>query len=476
MGTFSSKAFFNRFHEFGRHRRLFDDRSKIIVAVSGGIDSSALLDLFVKERDTYGLGLIVAHFNHQLRGAESDGDEQLVRHRAEFYGLDFYAERANTAEYARHAKLGIQEAARELRYQFFEKLLVSSGFGRIASAHTADDNAETVLLNLFRGSGVQGLSGIPVYRADKQIIRPLLFASREDIERYTGEERIPFRDDSSNATDHYRRNYIRHHIIPVVKAQINPGLLDTLHRTSEVFRELEAYIGINARHTLDIVTVSRTPEELHLSLPRFRSAPALIRQYIIRLAAEEIAREKIDHDAVTNIAALADGSVGSWVPVSSGTMAYRDRDELVFRKAEPVSEFSITVLPNHRYEFNRFRFASQELAGSLVRFDNNAAAEYVDADRIRTPDLVLRTWTDGDAFFPLGMKTKKKVSDFFIDAKVPVYEKHNFPVLETREGEIVWVCGQRIDERFRITSETKRVLKLEFSRTPLHLNAPDAKS
>lgn len=184
MGTFSSNAFFNRFHEFARQRRLFDNRSKIIVAVSGGIDSSVLLDLLVKERDAYGLGLIVAHFNHQLRGAESDGDEQHVKHRATSYGLDFYVERANTAEYARQTKAGIQEAARDLRYEFFEKLLVSSGFGRVATAHTADDNAETILLNLFRGAGIQGLSGIPVYRADKQIIRPLIFAPRQEIELY----------------------------------------------------------------------------------------------------------------------------------------------------------------------------------------------------------------------------------------------------------------------------------------------------
>lgn len=201
-----------------------------------------------------------------------------------------------------------------------------------------------------------------------------------------------------------------------------------------------------------------------------------MQQYAVRLAAEQIAGEKIDHDRVSGISGLANGSVGSWVPVSSGIVAYRERDELVLRKSEPAREFKITVMPNHSYEFSRFRFSSEELPGDMIHREGNGAAEYVDADRIRTPDLVLRTWTDGDAFFPLGMKTKKKVSDFFVDAKVPIYEKHNFPILETREGEIVWVCGQRIDERFRITSETKRVLKLEFSRMPHHLNGPEAKS
>jgi len=476
MNTFSSRAFFNRFHEFARQRRLFDDQSKVIVAVSGGIDSSTLLDLLVKERDAFGISLVVAHFNHQLRGAESDGDEQLVRHRAAYYGLEFFVERANTAEYARHTKMGIQEAARNLRYDFFEKLLVSSGFGRVATAHTSDDNAETILLNLFRGTGVPGLSGIPVYRADRQVIRPLLSASREEIEEYARQERIPFREDSSNATDHYTRNYVRHHILPMVKSQINPGLLDTLHRTSELFRELDVYIALNARHVLDLVTLSKSGEELHLSLPRLRSTPVLIQQYVMKIAAENFSGKKLDLEQVRAITGLSDGSVGSWVPIAPDVVACREREELVLRKSQPALDFKITVLPNHHYEFDRFRFSSQELSERLLRFEAGGAAEYVDADRIRTPDLILRTWTDGDAFFPLGMKTKKKVSDFFIDAKVPVYEKNNFPILETQEGEIVWVCGQRIDERFKITSTTKRVLKLEFSRMPFQLNAPDQKS
>ena len=473
MNTFSSKSFFNRFHDYARRRRLFDERSKVIVAVSGGIDSSALLDLLVRERDLYGLSLIVAHFNHQLRGSESDGDEQHVMHRASAYGLDFFVERAHTAEYARHMKLGIQEAARALRYEFFDKLLISSGFDRVATAHNADDNVETMLLNLFRGAGVQGLAGIPVYRADHKVIRPLLLASRHDIEQYVQLEHIPFREDSSNATDHYSRNFLRHHIVPQLKSQINPALVQTMHRTAELFRELEAYLGYNARHTLDLIMTSRTPAEAHLSIPRLRSAPVLIQQYVLMLAVEQFAGTRPDYDQVTSILGLTEGTTGSWVPLRSETMAYRDREEIVLRKSEPVSEFKITILPNHRYEFSRFRFASEIVPDPGAPAGESGATEYVDADLIRTPDLVLRTWSEGDSFIPLGMKTRKKISDFFVDAKVPVYEKHSFPVLETREGEIVWVCGQRIDDRFKITDQTKRVLKLEFSRFPHQLNGQD---
>ena len=234
----SSRTILTRFHEYSRRRRLIGEQGHLIAAVSGGVDSMVLLDLLVSERESLGLSLIVAHFNHQLRGEESDADEAFVVQRAGQYGLEVYVDRANTAEVARLTRTGIQEAARNLRYDFFAKLLESSGYDALATAHNADDNAETVLLNLFRGAGVLGLSGIPVARPDTKIIRPLLFARREEIEEYAEAARIPFRTDSSNAGDAYTRNFIRHQVLPLVRDQINPNIVETLHRSSELFREL----------------------------------------------------------------------------------------------------------------------------------------------------------------------------------------------------------------------------------------------
>jgi tRNA(Ile)-lysidine synthase len=467
---FSSRAFLTRFHEFSRRRRLIEERHKIIAAVSGGADSIVLLDLLAKEQESFGLTIIVAHFNHQLRGEESEGDEQSVAQRARHYGFELYVERANTAEYSRYTKLGIQEAARNLRYEFFDKLLMSSGFDKIATAHNADDNAETILLNLFRGAGVQGLSGIPVYREDKKIIRPLLFAQRDEIEEYAHAEKLGFRTDSSNKKDHYTRNFIRHNILPLAKKEVNPNVVQTMNRSADLFRELEAFLTYTARQSYELLVAKKTDEELHLSISRLRSNPVLLQQYVIMLAADQLAHRKLDFDQVNAILDLTEGLTGSWVAISKEYVVFRDRENLVMRKTDPISDFKITVQPNHRYDFENFKFASEVVDSTGVQFNGNGGAEFIDADVVATQELILRSWSDGDAFVPLGMKTKKKISDFFVDAKIPIYEKHHIPILETKDGQVVWVCGQRIDDRFKITGDTKRVMKLEFTRTPERTN------
>jgi len=461
---FSSRTFLTRFHEFSRRRRLLQERDKLVAAVSGGADSTVLLDLLAKEQEALGLTIIVAHFNYQLRGSESEEDETFVAQRARHYGFEFYVERANTADYARHNKMGIQEAARALRYEFFDKLLVSSGFDKIATAHNADDNAETVLLNLFRGAGVQGLSGIPVFREDRKIIRPLLFAARYEIEQYAVQEQLTFRTDSSNAKDVYTRNFIRHQILPLVKENINPNVVQTLHRSSELFRELEAFLTYTARQSFELVVAKKTDDELHISIPRLRSNPTLLQQYILMLAADTFAHRRLEYEQVNAILELTEGLTGSWVALSKEDVVFRDREHLVMRKTEQATDFRITIQPNCKYEFDKFHFSSELVDEKNMALVGNAQAEYVDADRLGEGELVLRTWDDGDAFIPLGMKAKKKISDFFVDAKIPIYEKRRVPILETKDGKVVWVCGQRLDDRFKITSETRRILKLEFMR------------
>lgn len=437
-------------------------RDKIIAAVSGGVDSMVLLDLLAKEQEALGLTVIVAHFNFMLRGAESDGDEQFVVQRARHYGFEVYLDRANCAEYARYQKIGIQQAARQLRYEFFDNLLLSSGFDKIATAHNANDNAETILLNMFRGAGVAGLSGIPPYREDRRIIRPLLYAERQEIEEYAAAERIPFRTDSSNAQDYYTRNYVRHNVLPLIQKEINPNVVATVNRAGELFRELETYLSTAAREQYETVVTHDSTTELHIAIPRLRSIPRLIQQYLLIFVAQSFANSRPEYDHVQRILELTDGLSGSWVSIDKDHVVFRDRDHLVFRKTEDVPEFRFAVLPNHRYQFDRFCFSSEIVEAKNLMLNGNEA-EYVDGDKLAGKGLVLRSWTDGDWFVPLGMKSRKKISDFFVDEKIPIYKKPCIPILETTEGEVVWVCGQRIDERFKVTPGTRQVMKLQFS-------------
>lgn len=459
-----SRAFRTKFHEFSRRAQLIEERDKVIAAVSGGVDSVVLLDLLAQEQEEFGLTVIVAHFNFMLRGMESDGDEEFVAQRARHYGFEFYVERENTAVYARQHGLGVQEAARNLRYEFFDKLLLSSGFDKIATAHNADDNAETMLLNLFRGAGVAGLSGIPPFRKDRRIIRPLLFAERKEIEAYAAEQKLPFRTDSSNAKDDYARNFIRLDILPRVKEHINPSVVSAVNRSSEVFRELESYLRSAAKHQYETVIATDNNREIHLSVPKLKLQPRLMQQYIVMHAADQFGRIRLAYDQVHRILDLTNGLTGSWVQLNKGTVVFRDRDHLVFRHAEESPEFQFSILPNHQYAFGHFTFSSQLISAEGI-VTNGSEGEYVDADAVGTQELILRTWKEGDSFVPLGMRTAKKISDFFVDAKVPIYEKRAVPILTTKAGDIVWICGFRIDDRFKVTQQTKRALRLSFSTT-----------
>jgi tRNA(Ile)-lysidine synthase len=205
---------------------------------------------------------------------------------------------------------------------------------------------------------------------------------------------------------------------------------------------------------------------MRLSIPKLLSAPVVLQQYVVLNVCEDMTRTPPQADQVTAVLGLMDGETGTWVQLGDGHVVYRDREHLVFRRSKAFRDFRIMVRAGQRYELSDFRFASAVMDRSPGLALNGAQAEYVDADRVGEEDLVLRTWKDGDAFVPLGMTEQKKVSDFFIDAKVPLFEKRSFPILETRGGEIVWICGQRIDDRFKVTESTRRVLKLEFARSP----------
>ncbi|HMK38348.1 MAG TPA: tRNA lysidine(34) synthetase TilS [Bacteroidota bacterium] len=452
----SPKTLSSRFREFSRTHELFGEKEKIVVAVSGGVDSMVLLDLFARER---GLTLIAGHFNHGLRGEESDADEAFVAARARTYGIPFHGGRGDTSGEADRRGVGIQEAARDLRYDFLLRLRDDTGAGRIATAHHADDNAETILLHLFRGAGVQGMSGIPVERDG--VIRPLLFARREEIEEYARMGNIPFRTDSSNAGDGYARNSIRHHVLPLLKELVSPSVVENINRSGDNFRAAGAYLRGETARVLGSCTIGRTPEGLRISIPALLAEPLILRQLAVLAALEEASGVHPGTDRIEAVLGLLESEPGTVVTVAGGTEALRDRSELVLRRAGMPEPFSIAVDPGRKYEVAGFRFAAEIVPSRGP--SAGGETEYADAERTGIRGLTLRSWREGDSFTPLGMSGRKKISDLFVDEKIPLDQKHRIPILLTAGGEVIWVCGMRLDDRFKITPATRRVLKLEFS-------------
>jgi tRNA(Ile)-lysidine synthase len=455
----ASESLLGRLREFVQRFRLIEHGERIILAVSGGSDSMVLLDAFERLKTEFQLTLAIAHFNHRLRGEESDRDEVFVRSATGERGLECYVERADTRAIADARRQSIEETARELRYDFFRKLRTSLGYQRVATAHQADDNAETILFNLFRGAGVRGLSGIPVRRSDQCVIRPLLFATKELIMDYAAERAVRYREDSTNAGNEYTRNFLRHEVIPLIRRNVNPNLIVTLRRTGQLFDQLEDYLGEVTRNVLPSVIVRETPRTIVVDSGALLDQPAFLQEHLLLHLARKFTSRDVDFGTVKTMLRVAGGETGSSCSIGGETVFYRNRKDLIFSRVKRLVPYRHRIELNRRYEFERFDFGSAP--SGEIRMSADPNTEYVDADTLGK-ECVLRSWKEGDWFVPLGMREKKKLSDFFIDEKIPLFEKLAIPIFVS-DGEIVWVCGKRLDDRHKIMPTTTRVVKLEYA-------------
>jgi tRNA(Ile)-lysidine synthase len=454
----SFDPFLQQADAFIRKNRLISRGEKIIAAVSGGIDSMVLLDCLVSLRESYDITLAAAHFNHRLRGAGSDADEEFVRTRAGEIDIPFYSGSADVAAISAAQKLSIQEAAREARYAFFAETLKASGFDAVATAHNADDNTETMLMNFFRGSGVNGLSGIPPHRRDAGIIRPLLFSRREEIESYAARRGITWREDPTNSETDYTRNAVRHRIIPLVREICNPGVTPTLLRTASLFRDLGEYLNIQAAAASASIIRREDDGTIVLDRALLLNQPRLLREMILRDVSSGITGNMPGQSFIEAMMEIAEGKTGSHCPVGNGMSLYRDRERLLFAPSDAEASYEIPVQIGHEYALRDFVFRSSNAAAAMNAGSN---VEFIDAAALTGP-LHIRNWQSSDWFIPLGMDGKKKLSDFFIDTKVPLPKKRAVPLLVSGDA-VVWVCGMRLDERFRITPHTTNIIKLEYS-------------
>lgn len=434
------------FLEYSSANGILSEKETILAAVSGGIDSMVMLSLYLEA----GIKPAVAHCNFSLRGSESDGDEALVSNFALKNGLVFHSVKFNTREYAAANRLSIQMAARELRYNWFEEIRQKNSYASVAVAHNLNDNAETFFINLLRGTGINGLTGMKPRNG--YIIRPLLFASRDEIAGYAGKNGVVFREDSSNAQVKYTRNKIRHMIFPLLR-EINPDVLTAISATMSNLAGTAA-IAEDAVASLYSRMFVKKGDEIHIQvndLLQVKEEKTLVFELFRKhnLSAAQC-------DELTDLLSSSTGKI----LLTDDLRIIRDRDKLILAPRE--KDNAVSYIFNSQDEFfssGLFKgSASADAAGIMIDADPGHA--FLDSALITFP-LVYRKWQAGDRFSPLGLKGMKKVSDFLVDSKLSLSEKEKVMVLVSG-NDIIWVAGYRIDNRYRVTGKTEKVFMISL--------------
>jgi len=439
----------NEFNKYISEHKLLTPGDRVLLAVSGGIDSMVMAHIVL--RSGYVAG--IAHCNFSLRADESDKDEKMVQQYAAKNNIPFYTTRFDTKAFAKEKGLSVQMAARELRYKWFETIRRKYKYDKIAIAHNLNDNIETVLINLIRGTGITGLTGMK--SMNNRIIRPVLFATRNDIIKYCKRYRIAYREDMSNADTKYFRNKIRHNVIPVLK-EMNPSIETTLNDTAERFSGLyEIVTDYISDLRRKITEEKNTFITLNISLLR----PYLHNKTILF----ELFRPfGISNVQLNDLIRVIQGKTGG--QLFTGThRIIKNRKEIIVTHEQDVKYNTFEI--NNIQDFEvapGIRSAEYfDIKGSFdIPTDPNTAC--LDADKITFP-VKIRRWRTGDYFYPLGMRNRKKLSDYFINSKYSIIDKENIQIMES-EGKIVWIIGDRIDNRFRITSSTKKILLIKSAK------------
>ncbi|MBD3288262.1 tRNA lysidine(34) synthetase TilS [candidate division KSB1 bacterium] len=451
------------FTEIIQNNKLIQPGDQIIVSVSGGVDSVTLLDLLMHLKKNYDLTLHVFHVHHGLRGAEADRDQTFVRRLAEIYELDHSDIRVDVIAYSSKTGSSIEEAARSLRYRSLLDLFNRLNYNSIALGHNADDQAETIIDHFLRGSGIRGLAGMEIIR--EPFIRPLLAFRRDEIETYASQKGLHYVTDSSNSDINFRRNRIRHKLLPLLQQEFNPAIANTLTKIGSIFRDYDRYFKFQAKQAFESCCKSIKKNKIILDIEQFFSYFNAIQVYILYYV---LSVAHIDENVLTfsklktfsNL--LANRKPGTRLPVYENWEFLIDHDGLIFHRPETGSiKFPIEINREYPLYDSEQIFRCELITRDQlpVSFPKNKNIEFVDYDRIKG-GLTIRNALPGDRFIPLNFTGRKKLSNFYTDEKVPLHIRNQVPLLTTHEN-IIWIIGYRIDDRFKVTENSRNILKLE---------------
>jgi tRNA(Ile)-lysidine synthase len=439
----------DEFLKYIQENKIINKGDRVLLAVSGGIDSMVMAHLFIKA----GIGIGIAHCNFCLRGEESELDEDLVKELAGENRIPFYSKRFATKDYASEKGISVQMAARELRYEWFETIRKENKFDCIAVAHNLNDNIETLLINLTRGTGITGLIGMkPV---SNKVVRPLLFATREKITGYCIANRIAYREDKSNAETKYTRNKIRHLVIPVLK-EINPSIEETLNETAERLSGIHEIVSEFINGVLKHVSIKKN-KTIVFDIDKLKDL------HVGKAVIFELFRP-------FGITGASSGDLIRILAGRSGSQVFT-RTHRIIKNRNEIIVCHLETDRNQYFEINDIEDLSNtpgilwsEIITNIADFKipEDQFVACLDYEKIKFP-LIIRKWEKGDYFYPLGMKQRKKLSDYFVDRKFSLVRKEQALILES-EGKITWIVGERIDERFRVTLTTLKILRIQAVR------------
>lgn len=469
-------AFYRKVQRTVAKYGLLERGDRVVVGVSGGPDSVALLSILHEFAGEFDLALHVAHLNHMFRGEEACEDARFVMELAGRFGLPVTVDAFDVPSYIKVTGLSPEEASRRVRYEFFERVLFETRSNKLALGHNADDQVETVIMRFLRGAGLAGLAGIPPLRHGGRtwnfvVIRPLLEVTRREIESYCASIGIKPRTDASNQSPIYLRNRVRLQLLPILEGY-NPALRKSLCHMALLMRDEEDYLNGAAGAAFREALLRREDGRLALSIPKLREGHKAIMRRVLRRALSVLCGDPEDF-GFEHIEALVElafcGRTGGKISLPHNILAKKGYNELVIEKksdhwALPPGVEKTLIVPGVTEVPELGITFETELISPLVgkpwagRGDVGRE-EYFDWEAFIEP-IVIRTRKKGDRFMPLGMKGMKKLKSFLIDEKVPAEKRDRIPILVSGDGRIAWVVGYRIDERFRVREGTRQVLRV----------------
>ena len=448
-----------------REHNLFNPGETIIVALSGGADSCALLDILAGMREA-GAQLVVAHLNHCLRGVDSDSDEQFCRELSEQYQLPFESRRVNVDNLAQTKRLSLEDAGRRARIAFLNEVRVSRKASAVALAHHADDQAETVLMRLLRGTGARGFSGMSFRTSDGRI-RPLLSATRRDIEAYLKKRRLTYREDISNKNTAFLRNRIRCELLPLL-ATYNPSIRERLVTTAGLITDDNDFLE-QLSHEISSKISYISGDHISFSVSSLQAQPGVLRPRLLRQALSTLTGSG-DHFYMRHIQAIerlvTAGQPNASINLPCGITAFREYESLHLSKS-PIKH-NITPLelaiehPGDYHLPDGFLLTIREISAFPSAPALNPAITVIDLDKAPFPWLV-RTFAPGDRIQPIGMKGSKKLKDLFIDMKIPLADRRNIPLIFSGDH-LIWICGIRTSGIAAIDNDSKRLVMATYSK------------